>query len=125
MLLNNFFEILELKSLPLEPDSYYASIKLNENHPIYQGHFPGNPVAPGVTLTQIIKELIEEILGTDLILTKADNIKFLNFINPSVNQVLQLDISVKKSEAIQVKATIYDREKIFVKFSGVFTQSFL
>ena len=37
-------------------------IELNKDHPVYAGHFPGVPIAPGVMLTQTIKELVEETI---------------------------------------------------------------
>ena len=34
-------------------------VSLNASHIIYEAHFPGNPVTPGVCIIQIVKELVE------------------------------------------------------------------
>ncbi|MBQ0740088.1 3-hydroxyacyl-ACP dehydratase, partial [Aquimarina celericrescens] len=39
-----------------------VTITINKNHKIFKGHFPGNPVTPGVCMIQIIKELAEGIV---------------------------------------------------------------
>ena len=52
-------------------------IQLHEEHPIYQAHFPGNPITPGVCIVQMIGELAERQVGHSLILCKIANLKFL------------------------------------------------
>ena len=35
-------------------------LQLDASHVIYQAHFPGEPITPGVCIIQIAKELLEE-----------------------------------------------------------------
>ena len=37
-----------------------VQIKIDNNHQIFKGHFPDNPVMPGVCLLQIMKEFTED-----------------------------------------------------------------
>ena len=48
MLLDNFYTILSSESS--DSTIWTIQIKLNPGHPVYQGHFPGHPVVPGVCL---------------------------------------------------------------------------
>ncbi|HYG38681.1 MAG TPA: hypothetical protein VD908_08685 [Cytophagales bacterium] len=121
MLLNNFFEILEEKQTEAESFSLITKVKLNKNHQIFQGHFPSNPVVPGVCLIQMIKEIVEKDLKKELRLVRADNVKFLNMINPEENETVIIDMTIKPSEHLIVKANVLFEEKTFLKFSGVFT----
>ena len=57
-------------------------LAFNEAHPIFTGHFPGNPIVPGVTTIEILMALLEEALGLRLALQNAQNIKFLQLITP-------------------------------------------
>ena len=41
-------------------------IRLHSDHFIYQAHFPGEPITPGVCVVQIAKELLEEHLQRPL-----------------------------------------------------------
>lgn len=63
-------------------DCLTASVVLNPGHPLFEGHFPGNPILPGVCTLQIAKELLEKLLGREIMLKKALNIKYLGFVNP-------------------------------------------
>lgn len=122
MLLNSFFEILEEKQAEAESScSLITKVKLNKNHQIFKGHFPSNPVVPGVCLIQMIKEIVEKNLQKELNLVRADNVKFLNMINPEENETVIIDMTIKPSEHFIVKANVLFEEKTFLKFSGVFT----
>lgn len=44
-------------------------LRLNPEHFIYQAHFPGEPVTPGVCILQIGKELLAELLQESLEIT--------------------------------------------------------
>ena len=55
-----------LQSYDKNEKSFVANIILNKDHEIFKGHFPGNPVTPGVCMMQIVKELTEEFTGKKL-----------------------------------------------------------
>ena len=52
MLLENFYKIIHIKER--EDGKQAIEIELNPGHVLYQGHFPGQPVVPGVCTLQII-----------------------------------------------------------------------
>ena len=56
MLLENFYKIIHIKER--EDGKQAIEIELNPGHVLYQGHFPGQPVVPGVCTLQIIKARI-------------------------------------------------------------------
>lgn len=98
--------------------SFIAHIKLNQNHDIFNGHFPGNPVTPGVCMMQIVKELTEEFTGKKLFLKSASNVKFMAIINPfeTPDLIIQLDIK-EDGEDIKVKNISSFGETIALKMS--------
>lgn len=101
-----------------ENGSFVANISLNKDHEIFKGHFPGNPVTPGVCMMQIVKELTEEFTGKKLFLKSASNVKFMAIINPfeTPDLMLQLDIN-EGEEEIKVKNTTSFGETIALKMS--------
>ncbi|KXH78475.1 3-hydroxyacyl-ACP dehydratase [Chryseobacterium kwangjuense] len=101
-----------------ENGSYTAYIHLNKDHDIFKGHFPGNPVTPGVCMMQIVKELTEEITASKLFLKTASNVKFMAIINPfeTPDLKLQLDIT-EDEEGVKVKNTTSFGETIALKMS--------
>ena len=124
MLLNTFFEVIEQSANKTEKNTtLLAKIKLNKDHSIFQGHFPGMPLVPGVCMTQIIKELLEGELGTPLFFTSGSNIKFLSIINPEKNSNLKVEIiyTVDAGNYL-VDAKLYNCETIFFKLRGTFSE---
>ena len=95
MLVTGLYTILEFEQ---QEDMLVAKIKLDKEHRIFKGHFPGNPVMPGVCMIQIIKELTEKAVGKELFLAQSSNIKFMAIINPEKNDVLTLNLQLAKSE---------------------------
>ena len=106
---------------------YQAAVKLNSDHPVFQGHFPGNPVLPGVCQIRIFTEVLHEILHQPLDLKEADQVKFLSMINPNEFQELTLHMQCKPAEnqGIKVTATLSSGEKIFLKFKALYNLSLL
>ena len=101
-----------------ENGSFIANISLNKDHEIFKGHFPGNPVTPGVCMMQIVKELTEEFTGKKLFLKSASNVKFMAIINPEENPDLMLEFDINQTEEdIKVKNTTFFGEVIALKMS--------
>lgn len=120
-ILTNFYTLES--SEKSENGSFIAKIKLNSDHEIFQGHFPGNPVTPGVCMMQIVKDLTEQITVSKLFLKSASNVKFMAIINPfeTPDLVLQLDINEKDGE-LKVKNTTSFGETIALKLSVNYTK---
>src|SRR5688500_7471431 len=96
ILSGDFFTI---RSMHTEGNSVSAELELNALHPVFQGHFPGMPVVPGVCQMQMVKEILEAVSGRETRLVKADNMKFLAVINPVENPVVQLKLQFEIVEA--------------------------
>lgn len=117
-MINDFFIVLDTKENT--PGILRSEIKLNKEHDIFKGHFPGMPIVPGICMIQIIKEVLSIYVEKDLLLKNADSIKFLSIINPQIDNNLFLEIEYKyvgKTHII-IKSKIFLKEKIFMKLSG-------
>lgn len=71
-----------------------ARILLHAEHPIFKGHFPNNPVTPGVCMLQVFKELAEEVVQRPMKIQSCKNIKFTALINPFVHPELAIEITL-------------------------------
>lgn len=118
-LLNDFYTIDSFEKK--DDNTVSVKIKLNENHRIFKGHFEQMPVVPGVCQTQIIKEILQQELNTDLLMSKGDNIKFTGMIIPTQTPMFSLDLKYKKDETnYVVVANLFFENTIFTKFKGTF-----
>lgn len=119
MLKDSFYKI---KSLHHQDNSIQAILEINEHHDILKGHFPGQPVLPGACMLQVVKEILEDTLNSKLRLKKADNIKFIQLVDPVLNNILKLALSYKSmgNNSIYVTANLVSNETICFKFQGTF-----
>lgn len=125
MLINNFFYLKSFHNTGDNPLKYLVSLELNAKHPIFEGHFPGMPVTPGVCLVQMVKEVVGVILEKKLMMTKADNIKFMAIVNPLENNFLSMDLSIKPNgpEHWVCDAITFFESKIFFKLKAHYVTS--
>jgi 3-hydroxyacyl-[acyl-carrier-protein] dehydratase len=101
--------------------SLIASFQLNPKHAIFAGHFPGQPVVPGVCMLQIIKEALERALNKKLFLTQAATIKFLSMLVPIIGEEinLQADFSILAEGKVTVlNASLSSSKAIFIKLTN-------
>ena len=120
MLKDDFFTIT---TLGVDTDSFMATLELNEKHAIFNGHFPGQPVVPGVCMMQMVKEVTETALGKKMMLTKAEELKFLQLTNPTENKTLELLLHFRMEEngKINFTASLSKENSVCFKFRGHFS----
>jgi 3-hydroxyacyl-[acyl-carrier-protein] dehydratase len=96
--------------------------KLDPAHPIFKGHFPDNPIVPGVCQVQMITESLQSVTGKKIYLKEADNIKFLSMINPVETETLIIDLALKllPDHMFSVQATLSAKDQVYFKFKGIF-----
>lgn len=120
MLLKDFYTITSVEKN--DDSKYTVIIFINENHDIFKGHFPGNPIMPGVCMMQIIKELAEQITDSSLFMQSVSNVKFMALINPFVTPELklELDIAVTEENLIKVKNTTCFGDTVALKLGSIY-----
>lgn len=121
MLLENFYRIISIKEK--EDGKREIEIELNPGHILYQGHFPGQPVVPGVCTLQMIKESAEQIVNLPLQYVQIASSKFLSAINPFDTPTLLLNIRLEETEhSLQLQATGICDRKEFIKLKATLTK---
>lgn len=111
-----------LKQIENNGTGIVADIELNKDHRIFEGHFPGNPVVPGVCMMEMVKEVLEKSRGKNFLLSEGTNVKFMNILNPQENSHVKLthEISSETEEEVKLRCTISNQDITFLKFSGSF-----
>ena len=123
MLLKDFYTVNQLDKLT--ENKYQAQVFLNASHEVFKGHFPGNPVTPGVCMMQIIKELTQEIVGVPLQMTASSNVKFMAIINPETNPelTLELDLVGDLDSEMKVKNTTKFGDTVALKLTNTYRKA--
>ncbi|MBL4745639.1 MAG: 3-hydroxyacyl-ACP dehydratase [Flavobacteriaceae bacterium] len=122
MILKNFYTVVSKEEVSPE-GSFVFEILINPEHEIFKGHFPGNPIMPGVCMMQITKDLVEGITETKLFMKKCSNVKFMAIINPEKNKKLQLKIRVSKDSEEDYKVTNVTQfeDTVALKINALYT----
>ena len=117
MLVNSFFYI---RNIIRDGDKVTAQLSLEPSHGIFNGHFPGMPVVPGVCMVEMIKEIFEEVISQPTKLKSSRHIKFLNVLNPNVHAEVFADIDFRESpDGYHLSAKIYFEDIFFFKMDSI------
>lgn len=103
--------------------AYEVVLLTNPAHPIYQAHFPGSPITPGVCLIQAAGELLENKLGRKLYLQSIKNVKFLLVLVPEEGKKIKYVFSniVEDENGVKTQVLINDDTTVYAKISLVFS----
>jgi 3-hydroxyacyl-[acyl-carrier-protein] dehydratase len=103
MLETNFFKIKHW-----EKEENYArfTVVIDCKHDVFKGHFPQQPVVPGVFTLQMIKECLEIALNKKLQYSELVNCKFSRPILPKEEEEIRVNCEYTISDSVQLKATV-------------------
>ncbi|RZA03150.1 MAG: hypothetical protein EOP47_04310 [Sphingobacteriaceae bacterium] len=113
--------IFKISSINSTEGLIIAALEVDITHDIFNGHFPDQPVVPGACMVQLVKDILEKRLDTTLQLKVANNLKFLELINPQITTHLQLQLNyTTEDELIKVNGDLVAEDVVFFKFQGTF-----
>ncbi len=120
MLENSFYSIVDKQ---VNNQDVVYTIDLNANHEIFKGHFPDNPVTPGVIQMEIVKELVSDFTEKSVNLVSMSNCKFLAILNPNESPKIdvQLSLTITEDASIKVNAVFKNDATSFLKMSAVYS----
>jgi 3-hydroxyacyl-[acyl-carrier-protein] dehydratase len=114
-------ELYTFTGILTEGNVVKANVKLDPSHSIFKGHFPGEPVLPGVCMTQMVKDLLEIHTQKKMRLVRAHDIKFLSVIVPEQNKLIPIELKLNTlEEGIRAEARLMDGADTLFKFKGIF-----
>lgn len=117
----NLYSISDIVSAP---GKCSAIITLNTDCDIYKGHFPSNPITPGVALLGIAREIMEESLGCPLTLVSVPSVKYTAVLSPLEHPTATYDIAYSEDGSdIKGKVTVKDGDTVFNRMSLVWNKS--
>ncbi len=114
MLLNDLYTI---HSISESENQIQTEVLLHAGHAIFKGHFPGQPILPGVCMMEIITEIIGEHLKKTFRISSAPLIKFLLMIDPRKNPRICFEIKYQTNpETTAANGKIFSGLQTFMKF---------
>ncbi|HCC53217.1 MAG TPA: beta-hydroxyacyl-ACP dehydratase [Porphyromonadaceae bacterium] len=118
-LLNDYFSIDRQTT---ENDETLFCVTLLPAYKAYAGHFPGNPVSPGVCNIQMIKECAGQLAGKSFFLGYISQCRLSAVITPQTTPQLQIRMQLSGTDDIyKVRATVSDGTITYIDFKGELT----
>ncbi len=101
----------------------WAQKELTGEEDFFKGHFPGNPIMPGVLLQEAAFQAGAFLMGGQSggkvgVVTRVDKVKFRGLVRPGE----MLDIKVEKTDALS--NAVFFKGKLFVKDKCVLSLEF-
>lgn len=121
LLKDKFFTVLHEEKITANDAVYLCELKADCN--VYQGHFPGKPVCPGVCNIEMIRECAEMLTGKDLKISTIKQCRLTAVASPCVCPKVDVKVNVAAIEGTQsynVVATIADAETSYMELKGTF-----
>lgn len=117
MLLENRYYQLVSQEIAGERGAFH--VRLLPECAIYQGHFPGNPICPGVCQIEMIKECATLLTGKDLRIRSVAQCRLTALASPTVCPELEVEVLTSSVEnGFLVRATVSDDKQKYVDFKG-------
>lgn len=116
ILKDNFYKIHNIARID---NSATIRVELLPSHPIYVGHFPGQPVVPGVCTLTIIKECIKEILGNSVSYASIKECKYMSALIPEEDLYINISITIDDDKNVKVVVNRDRTQEIVLKLKAV------
>ncbi len=116
---NSFYEIIGRSGSGL---TGLFRIALLPGCEVYKGHFPGNPVSPGVCTIQTVKECAERLTGHKLQIDSIRRCRLTAVITPE--ECPELDIKIELTPAdkgYNIVSSVCNGERTYMELKGELT----
>ncbi len=92
-----------ISPLQIEQSKVESSVCINPEHDLFKGHFPQKPVVPGVSMIQMISDMVRLYIGKPVALKSAAQIKFLNLWLPEVADQADIVMNIMEAHIDSIK----------------------
>ena len=117
MLLNKYFKILSIKEIDNLSAEYHIALLPECN--VYEGHFPGNPVCPGICNIECIKECVMMFTKQSLHYSSIKLCRFTALATPTNCTKLTVKFNLTNSNSSYIiQSSISDENQTYLTIKG-------
>ena len=118
LLENKFFRVLDVKRDENLQAIY--RVQIVPDCKVYNGHFPGDPVCPGVCNMETIKECASFMLGRQLRYESIKQCRLTALATPVVCPEVNVTVSLTETgDAFQIIGQIADEKQTYMILKGI------
>jgi beta-hydroxyacyl-ACP dehydratase FabZ len=106
--------------LELTSDSIVGLKNVTINEPFFQGHFPGEPIMPGVMIIEAMAQtggvlglsLLQHLKGDSLYFMGMDKVRFRKPVRPGDQLLIKVQLMKQKGTIFKIKAEAFVEEQL-------------
>lgn len=113
--------------LEMSEDRIRAAKEISPEEAFFKGHYPGNPIMPGVLICEsifqagaiLLSSIIGDVSGGVPVLTRIGNAKFKSMVRPGDTLELEAEVVERVSNAyfLKGKASVSGKTAVTVEFA--------
>lgn len=116
MLINDYYTI---EGTSTQEDAHLYHIRLNPECQVYRGHFPEQPVSPGVCNIQMLKELAEQTVGRRLFMSNLNLCRLTTLVTPQEHPTMTATLVLDEKEGTyKLRATLGNGEETYLEMKA-------
>ena len=112
---DNFYKIHAIEQTE---NDYKIEVELLQDHPIYEGHFPGQPVVPGVCTLTIIRECIGKILSKSVSFATIKECKYVSALIPEQGLKIMINLTLTADGSVKGVVERLDNNQVALKLKA-------
>lgn len=78
----------------------YAEIEIGINSPWFSGHFPDEPILPGIAQLSMVMETIKMAFRDQIRITALKRVRFKKIVRPESRLMILVTPGIKKDESV-------------------------
>ena len=112
--------LFKIEDIKYNDSQLETGIVIDDSHPIFKGHFPDQPVMPGVCMLEMILAAIEKSGQHHVRLAHISIVKYLSIWTPKefTRVSLKIDYRFHENTCEILNCVIEKGDRIFLKFKG-------
>lgn len=113
----NAVSVFEINQITVNENQIHAQVFINKESIIYDAHFPGDPITPGICQLQLVQDIFCEAFPQyNAQLQHAKQIKYVDVLRPTLYNQVEVHIGYHISEELaHIDASIFNMNIVFFK----------
>ncbi len=112
----------EISVIKKNSQKIYAVFQFIKGLDLFKGHFPGNPILPGIFQIEMVKYALEKSFDNRLHIKSVKKTKFSNLIRAEESIMIDITINHEENGVFNVKAILRAGDTIAGKINLVLTE---
>lgn len=112
-----FYSVTSMKH---DGDNWTFGVSLDKECPVYRGHFPEKPVAPGVLVVDMFRGCAEQAVDWRLRIAKVHRVKFMHLVEPDRFVEAEVRLALTKLDRVtySVKASLVKDDEEYANMTA-------